>query len=72
MPKTKPSPVAKSPTATLRRIARSNPQVNTQLVEESIAFVTFARAMGLKGRGYNILRSSESHLKMKSPILARL
>jgi len=42
------------------------------MVEESLAFVEFARSIGLKGRGYDILRSSESRLKMKSPILSEL
>ena len=58
--------------ATLRRIAKSNPRVDKKMVEESLAFVEFARSIGLKGRGYDILRSSESRLKMKSPILSEL
>jgi hypothetical protein len=57
---------------TLRRIARSNPHVDKKMVEESLAFVEFARSIGLKGRGYDILRSSESRLKVKSPILSEL
>jgi hypothetical protein len=58
--------------ATLQRIAKSNPQVDKKMVEESIAFVEFARSIGLKSRGYDILRSSESRLKVKSPILSEL
>jgi hypothetical protein len=58
--------------ATLRRIARLNPQVDKKIVEESLAFVEFARSIGLKGHSYNILRSSESYLKGKSPLLFKL
>jgi hypothetical protein len=57
---------------TLRRIAKTNPQVDKKMVEESLAFVEFARSIGLKGRGYDLLRSSESRLKAKSPILSEL
>lgn len=58
--------------AILRRIEKQNPQVDKKVVEESLAFVDFARSIGLKGRGYDILRSSESRLKAKAPILAEL
>lgn len=58
--------------ATLRRIVKSNPQVDKKVVEDSLAFVEYARSIGLKGRGYDILRSSESRLKVKSPILSEL
>jgi hypothetical protein len=57
---------------TLRRIAKMNPQVDKKMVEESIAFVEFARSIGFKGRSYDLLRSSESRLKAKSPILSEL
>jgi len=58
--------------ATLERIAKLNPQVDTKIVEESLAFVEFARSIGLRGRSYDILRSSESHLGGKSPVLSKL
>jgi len=57
---------------TLRRITKLNPQVDKKVVEESLAFVDFARSIGIKGRGYDILRSSESRLKVKAPILSEL
>lgn len=56
----------------LRRLAKQNPQVDKKIVEESLAFVEFARSIGIKGRGYDILRSSESRLKVQSPILSEL
>jgi hypothetical protein len=49
---------------TLRRIAKANPQVDEKMAEEAIAFVEFARSIGFKGRGYDLLRSSESRLKL--------
>jgi len=54
---------------TLQRIAKSNPQIDKKLVEESMALVEFMRKMGLEGRGYNILGTSESRLKLKPPVL---
>jgi hypothetical protein len=56
----------------LQRIAKLNPQVDKKIVEESLAFVDFTRDIGLKGRGYNLLRSSESKLEIKYPILSKL
>ena len=56
----------------MQRIAKMNPQVDKKIVEESLAFVDFARGIGFKARGYNILRSSESHLKIGAPILFKL
>ena len=56
----------------LQRIAKLNPQVDKKMVEESIVLIDAVRAMGFKGRGYDILGSSESRLKVKAPILFKL
>jgi hypothetical protein len=57
---------------TLQRIAKLNPQVDKKLVEESLALVASVRDMGFKGRGYDILGSSESRLRVKPPVLSKL
>ena len=58
---------------TLHRIAELNPQVDKKVVEESLALVASVRRMGFKGRGYDILESSESRLKAKPlPVLSKL
>jgi hypothetical protein len=59
-------------TTALRRIAKDNPRVDAKLVEESIELVDLIRSLGFKGRGYNILGSSESRLEVKPPDLSKL
>jgi hypothetical protein len=61
--------VNNSAQAQLRKIAKSNPEVDARIVSESISLVSYLRSIGLKGSGFNILRSSESNLKLKPPIL---
>ena len=56
----------------LQRISRLNPKVDKKLVEESLALIASLRDMGFKKRGYNILDSSESRLKVKTQILSKL
>ena len=58
-----------SPGTILRRIVKTNRQVDPKMVGESLAIVDFVRRMGIKGRGYDILGSSESRLKVKGPVL---
>jgi hypothetical protein len=53
----------------LRRIVKSNPQVDARIVSESINLVSYLRSIGFKGNGFNILQSSESSVKLKPPIL---
>lgn len=53
----------------LRRIVKSNPQVDARIVSESIDLVSYLRSIGFRGSGFNILRSFESNLKLKPPIL---
>ena len=61
----------KRKTTALQRIAELNPKVDKKLVEESIALVDFVRGMGFKGRGYDIIGSSESRLRIKPPIVCK-
>jgi hypothetical protein len=58
--------------AALHRIAKLNPQVDRKMVEDSLALVEYVRDMGFKGRTYDLLGSSESHLTVKPPILSKL
>ncbi len=58
--------------STLQRIAKQNPKVDKKIVEESLALVEFVRSIGFKGRGYDLIGSSESRLKVKTPILSKL
>ena len=57
---------------TLQRIAKLNPRVDKKLVEESLALVDFVRGMGFRGRGYDIIESSESQLRLSPPVLFKL
>lgn len=51
----------------LRAIAKTNPQVDEKVVTEPLELIGYLRKVGIKARGYNLLRSSESRLKVKSP-----
>ena len=57
----------KSKKQSLRAIAKTNPQVNEKIVTESLELIGYLRKVGIKARGYNLLRSSESRLKVKGP-----
>jgi hypothetical protein len=57
---------------TLRRIAKNNPRVDAKAVEESMELIDLLRGLGFKGRGYNILESSESTIKVKPTVLSKL
>jgi hypothetical protein len=68
----KRAPTTSQRIGTLRRIAKNNPRVDAKVVEESIELIDFVRGLGFKGRGYNILGSSESSLQVKPPVLSKL
>jgi hypothetical protein len=53
-------------------IAKSNARVDPKVVEDSLEIISYLRKVGIKARGFNILRSSESRLKIKDPIVHRL
>jgi len=56
----------------IRRIARSNPRVDKKVVEDSLALIDFIRSAGFKARGYSIIGSSESRLKIYPPIIYKI
>lgn len=56
----------------LQRIAKTNPQVDKKMVEESLMLIDSVRKMGFKGRNYEILESSESRLRVGLPVLCKL
>ena len=65
-------PQRRKRTTALQRIAKANPRVNRQVVEESLALIDSVRKMGFKGRNYEILGSSESRLRVELPVLCKL
>ena len=58
--------------ARVQTIAKSNPQVDQKVVGDSLEIIDYLRKVGIKARGFNILRSSESRLKIKGPIVHHL
>jgi len=56
----------------VRIIVKSNAQVDRKVVEDSLEIINYLRKVGIKARGFNILRSSESRLKIKDPVVHRL
>ncbi len=56
----------------VRTIAKSNSQVNQKVVGDSLEIIDYLRKVGIKARGFNILRSSESRLKIKGPMVHHL
>lgn len=62
----------KSKKQRVREIAKKNPQVNEKIVGESLELVSYLRKVGIKARGFNLLRSSESRLKVKGPVVHQL
>lgn len=58
--------------ARVQTIAKGNAQVNQKIVEDSLEIIDYLRKVGIKARGFNILRSSESRLKIKDPIVHHL
>ena len=62
----------KSKKQRVRAIAKKNPQVDQKIVGESLDLITYLRKVGIKARGFNLLRSSESRLKVKGPVVHHL
>jgi hypothetical protein len=62
----------KSKKQRVRAIAKRNPQVDEKIVGESLELITYLRKVGIKARGFNLLRSSESRLKVKGPVVHQL
>ena len=58
--------------ARVRIIARSNPSVSEKVVGDSLEIIAYLRKVGIKSRGFNILRSSESRLRVVGPIVHEL
>jgi hypothetical protein len=56
----------------VREIAKKNYQVNEKMVEDSLELIAHLRKMGIKSRGFNILRISDSKLKVKNPAVYHL
>lgn len=56
----------------VRVIAKKNPHVDEKIVGDSLALITYLRKLGIKPRGFNLLKSSESRLKVKGPTLHQL
>jgi len=53
----------------VRTIARGNSKVDQKVVADSLEIIDYLRKVGVKARGFNILRSSESRLKIKDPVV---
>jgi hypothetical protein len=58
--------------ARVKVIARSNPSVSEKVVGDSLEIIAYLRKVGIKSRGFNILRSSESRLRVVGPIVHEL
>jgi hypothetical protein len=56
----------------LKKVLKNNPQVDEQIVADSLEIISNLRRVGIKARGFNILRSSESRLKVKNPLVHHL
>ncbi len=56
----------------VRTIAKKNPHVDQKVVAESLELIGYLRNIGVKTRGFNILRSSESRLKIKGPVVHQI
>ena len=58
--------------ARVAEIAKSNPNVDEKVVAESVELISYLRKIGIKPRGFNLLRSSESRLKMRPQTVYKL
>jgi len=58
--------------ALIQPIANTNPGVDQKIVGDSLEIINYLRKVGIKARGFNILRSSESRLKLKGPVVHHL
>jgi hypothetical protein len=59
-------------TQTLSDLTKNNPNVDQKIVEESLLLIGHLRKIGVKPRGFNILRISESRLRIKNPAVYHL
>lgn len=55
-----------------REIAKSNPKVDPEVLKQSLDIVEYIRSIGIKSKGFNILRSSEAKLTLRPPTLHTL
>lgn len=62
----------KSKKQRVRAIAKKNLRVDERIVGESLDLISYLRKVGIKARGFNLLRSSESRLKVKGPVVHQL
>jgi len=58
----------KTKKVSVKELAKNNPQVNEKLVADSLLLIDNLRKNGIKPRGFNILRISESRLKIRNPV----
>jgi hypothetical protein len=58
--------------ALVQPIEKANPKVDQKIVSDSLEIIDYLRKVGIKARGFNILRSSESRLKVKEPVVHHL
>lgn len=56
----------------VREIAKKNPQVDEKVVAEALELIGHLRRNGVKPRGFNILRISDSKLKVRTPAVYQL
>jgi hypothetical protein len=56
----------------VHELAGKNKQVDEKMVVDSLELISHLRKMGIKPRGFNILRISESKLKVKGPAVYQL
>jgi hypothetical protein len=56
----------------IKEIAKNNPQVDEQMAAESLELISTLRRIGIRPKGFNILRISDSKLKVGSPAILTL
>jgi hypothetical protein len=49
-------------------LAKKNPRVDENVVADSLVLIEHLRKIGIKPKGFNILRVSESKLKVRTPV----
>jgi hypothetical protein len=53
-------------------VVKANPKVDRKVLTESIEIIESIRKIGIKSPGFNLLRSSESHLKVRKQAVFQL
>ena len=56
----------------VKELAKNNPGIDEKVVTESLELIGYLRRIGVKPRGFNLLGSSESRLKIKPPTVYKL